>query len=355
MKRLSFIDRLLTLWIILAMGLGLALGAFFPKIPQFIDSLAVGQTNAPLAICLILMMYPPLARVRFGELREVFQNARVLGLSVLLNWIVGPLLMFGLAVLFLWDRPELMAGLVMIGLARCIAMVLVWNQLAEGSPEYAAGLVALNSIFQVFAYAPLAVLFLTVIPGWLGLASFDLEISTMDVAPGVLIYLGIPFLAGLLSRFILGRWKGQDWYEKTYIPAIAPITLCALLVTIVLMFSLKGEMILSLPTDVLRVSIPLLLYFLLMFSAAFLAGLLLKENYPENAAVSFTAAGNNFELAIAVSIAVFGLHSGQAFAAVIGPLIEVPALILLVGVALRLRRRLYGSPSKDPSAQKAMG
>lgn len=345
MKKLSFVDQFLTLWIFLAMALGIGLGSAFPCVSSTIHSLSVGQTNIPLAIGLILMMYPPLARVDYSRLHEVFANGRILTLSIVLNWIIGPFLMFGLAILFLGDRPELMSGLILIGLARCIAMVLVWNQLADGSPEYGAGLVALNSLFQIFAYAPLALLFLSILPSVMGLTAYNVDISTADVAISVGIYLGIPFLAGFMSRFILGRVMGPEWYENKFIPAVSPITLIALLFTIVLMFSIKGDQILTLPMDVLRVSIPLLLYFIAMFFVAFFIGRFLKAKYPANAAVSFTAAGNNFELAIAVAISVFGLNSGQAFAAVLGPLIEVPALILLVQASLWLRKRFYGSSS----------
>ncbi len=341
MKKLSFIDRFLTLWIFLAMALGIGLGAAFPWASDSIHRMSIGETNIPLAIGLILMMYPPLARVDYSKLHQVFTNTKVLSLSIVLNWIVGPALMFTLAAIFLSDRPDLMSGLVLIGLARCIAMVLVWNQLADGSPEYGASLVALNSLFQVFAYAPLAFLFLSVLPGFLGFTSYQIEISTYDVAISVGIYLGIPFLAGFLSRVLLVKLMGQQWYEKKFIPAISPITLIALLFTIILMFSLKGDQILKLPVDVARVSVPMLLYFLIMFLIAFFAGRLLRAEYPANAAVSFTAAGNNFELAIAVAISVFGLNSGQAFTAVLGPLIEVPALILLVQASLWLRKRWY--------------
>lgn len=347
MQRLSFIDRYLTLWIFAAMALGVSLGAIFPGLAEGIDSVSVGKTNILLAVGLILMMYPPLARVDYSKLAAVFSDVKVLGLSILLNWIIGPLLMFGLAVLFLHDRPELMSGLILIGLARCIAMVLVWNQLARGNPEYGAGLVALNSLFQILAYGPLAFLFLTFLPDALGLKSFSVEITMSEIAYSVGLYLGLPFLAGFLSRLLLSRWKGEEWYENEFLGRIGPLTLIALLFTIVLMFSLKGEQILLLPLDVLLVSAPLLLYFLLMFFVAFFAGRLMRTPYPENAAISFTAAGNNFELAIAVAISVFGLNSGQAFAAVLGPLIEVPALILLVQAARWMQKRYYAKEAAE--------
>ncbi|MCB1171492.1 MAG: ACR3 family arsenite efflux transporter [Leptospiraceae bacterium] len=347
MKRLGFVDRYLTLWIFMAMGLGVFLGASAPGMAIFVEKLSYGQTNLALAAGLILMMYPPLARVDYSKLRGIFSNIRVLGLSILLNWIVGPLLMFGLAVIFLADEPELMSGLILIGLARCIAMVLVWNQLADGSPEYGAGLVALNSVFQILAYGPLAYLFLSYIPSLLGLHSYAVAITMADIAMSVGIYLGIPFLAGFLSRLLLTQWKGRAWYESVFLPRIGPVTLIALLFTIVLMFSLKGDRILALPLQVIQVAIPLLLYFLAMFFVAFLTGRMLKARYPENAALSFTAAGNNFELAIAVAIGVFGLNSGQAFAAVLGPLIEVPALVLLVQAALWMRKKLYEQNPDD--------
>ncbi|MCB1140211.1 MAG: ACR3 family arsenite efflux transporter [Leptospiraceae bacterium] len=350
MKKLAFVDRYLTLWIFLAMGLGVFLGASAPGMAIYFEKLSYGQTNLPLAAGLILMMYPPLARVDYKKLRNVFSNFRVLALSILLNWIVGPLLMFGLAAMFLADQPELMAGLILIGLARCIAMVLVWNHLAEGSPEYGASLVALNSLFQILAYGPLAYLFLSYVPSLLGLHSYAVSITMADIALSVGIYLGIPFLAGFLSRLLLTGWKGQLWYENVFLPRIGPVTLFALLFTIVLMFSLKGDRILALPMEVIQVSIPLLLYFLIMFFLAFLAGRILKADYPENAALSFTAAGNNFELAIAVAIGVFGLNSGQAFAAVLGPLVEVPALVLLVQASLWMRKKLY---NRNPNDRKA--
>ncbi|MBU44750.1 MAG: arsenical-resistance protein [Spirochaetaceae bacterium] len=348
MKKLSFVDKYLTLWIFLAMAVGIALGALFPSLPSQMELVSYGQTNLALALGLILMMYPPLARVDYAKLPGVFRNLKVLGLSVVLNWILGPLLMFGLAALFLQGKPDLMSGLILIGLARCIAMVLVWNHLADGSPEYGAGLVALNSLFQIVAYAPLAFLFLTYLPETFGLPSFQVDITMGEIALSVAIYLGIPFLAGFLSRMVLVSRKGLVWYEESFLPAIGPITLIALLFTIVLMFSLKGKQILTLPLDVVQVSIPLMLYFICMFFLAFFAGRLLKARYPENAALSFTAAGNNFELAIAVAISVFGLNSGQAFAAVLGPLIEVPALVLLVQVSRWMHRRLY--PNENGTA-----